>query len=75
MSIEIGRKKVTIPDRVAVLGGGRMGTGIAHAFLTAGSTVVLVERDDQTVEEAFARLVRALAKSVERQSTVESVEA
>ncbi|WP_199487531.1 3-hydroxyacyl-CoA dehydrogenase NAD-binding domain-containing protein [Actinomadura spongiicola] len=27
-------------------GGGRMGAGIAHAFLTAGSTVTVVESSD-----------------------------
>ena len=30
----------TLPTTVGVLGGGRMGAGIAHAFLTSGSNVV-----------------------------------
>ena len=33
------------PARVGVLGGGRMGAGIAHAFLLAGSRVTVIERD------------------------------
>ena len=33
------------PSDVGVLGGGRMGAGIAHAFLLAGSRVTVVERD------------------------------
>ena len=33
------------PERVGVLGGGRMGAGIAHAFLLAGADVAVVERD------------------------------
>jgi 3-hydroxybutyryl-CoA dehydrogenase len=33
------------PARVGVLGGGRMGAGIAHAFLVKGADVVVVERD------------------------------
>ncbi len=32
------------PTRVGVLGGGRMGAGIAHAFVLAGSHVAIVER-------------------------------
>jgi 3-hydroxybutyryl-CoA dehydrogenase len=34
------------PDSCAVVGGGQMGAGIAHALLLAGSGVVLLERDD-----------------------------
>lgn len=68
------REKVTIPDKVGVLGGGRMGAGIAHAFLTAGSAVVVVERDTATSEAARRRITDALAKSVERGTTAETVE-
>ncbi|MFB0833623.1 3-hydroxyacyl-CoA dehydrogenase family protein [Arthrobacter halodurans] len=55
-----------VPVAVGVLGGGRMGAGIAHAFLLAGSEVVLVERDRQSAEAARARIERALAESLER---------
>ena len=34
------------PARVGVLGGGRMGAGIAHAFLLAGSRVTVIEREE-----------------------------
>ena len=33
--------------KVGVLGGGRMGAGIAHAFLLAGGEVTVVERDER----------------------------
>jgi 3-hydroxybutyryl-CoA dehydrogenase len=36
---------VTAPERVGVIGGGTMGTGIAYVFLAAGCTVTLVEPD------------------------------
>ena len=43
---------MTVPSKVGVLGGGRMGAGIAHAFCTAGAAVVVVERDDEAASAA-----------------------
>lgn len=62
-----------IPDLVGVLGGGRMGAGIAHAFCTAGATVVVVERDGEAAEAALQRVLDALGKSVQRGTTTESL--
>ncbi|OUM41983.1 3-hydroxybutyryl-CoA dehydrogenase [Arthrobacter agilis] len=61
----------TIPAVTGVLGGGRMGGGIAHALLIAGSTVTVVERDDEAATIARERIERDLAASVER-GTVDS---
>ncbi|WP_104168075.1 3-hydroxyacyl-CoA dehydrogenase family protein [Arthrobacter sp. SX1312] len=58
-----------LPVRVGVLGGGRMGAGIAHAFCLAGSSVVVVERDDAAAEAGLGRVTRALANSVGRGTT------
>ena len=55
-----------IPGIVGVLGGGRMGAGIAHAFVVAGSTVRVVERDDEQAAAALERVTSALAASVRR---------
>lgn len=55
-----------VPARVGVLGGGRMGAGIAHAFVLAGAQVVVVERDALSAEAARERVVRGLAQSIER---------
>lgn len=55
-----------VPARVGVLGGGRMGAGIAHAFLTKGAEVVVIERDDPAAEAAYGRVVRDVEKSVAR---------
>ncbi|GAA0991112.1 3-hydroxyacyl-CoA dehydrogenase family protein [Subtercola frigoramans] len=52
----------TLPARVGVLGGGRMGAGIAHAFLLHGCDVVVIERDDETATAALER-VRAMVLS------------
>ncbi|MBG6189375.1 3-hydroxybutyryl-CoA dehydrogenase [Arthrobacter sp. CAN_A212] len=65
---------VPIPDLVGVLGGGRMGAGIAHAFCTAGATVVVVERDGDAAEAALQRVLDALGKSVQRGTTTETLD-
>ena len=57
------------PTRVGVLGGGRMGAGIAHAFLLAGSRVTVIERDAPAADAAAQRIGDSLARSVERGST------
>ena len=55
-----------IPEKVGVLGGGRMGAGIAHAFVISGASVIVVERDDQSAEAARQRVSSDLAQSLER---------
>lgn len=42
------------PSTVGVYGGGRMGAGIAHAFLLAGATVWIVEISDGAVRSAVS---------------------
>ena len=56
----------SLPQFVGVLGGGRMGVGIAHAFLLAGCDVLVVERDGDAAAGARERVESAVAKSVER---------
>lgn len=63
------------PERVGVLGGGRMGAGIAHAFLLAGSHVTVVERDDAAAEAARERVLDSVAASVSRGTTDETADA
>lgn len=55
-----------VPDRVGVIGGGRMGAGIAHAFLMAGASVTVVERDADAVAAADDRVLRSVRASIER---------
>lgn len=55
-----------LPHFVGVLGGGRMGAGIAHAFLIKGADVLVVERDDVSAEAARERVESAALKSIER---------
>lgn len=61
-----GASTDTVPERVGVLGGGRMGGGIAHAFLLAGATVTVVERDDDAADAARARIERSIDASIAR---------
>ncbi|MDO8145409.1 3-hydroxyacyl-CoA dehydrogenase family protein [Isoptericola sp. 178] len=56
----------TVPARVGVLGGGRMGGGIAHAFLLAGASVTVVERDVESAAGARARIERSIDTSLAR---------
>lgn len=56
----------TPPHTVGVIGGGRMGAGIGHAFLLAGSRVHVIERDTQAVDAAATRLHALLAASAAR---------
>lgn len=57
---------VMVPARVGVLGGGQMGSGIAHGFLTSGAQVVVVERDDESAQAARERVLKAVGASIER---------
>ncbi|WP_382308372.1 3-hydroxyacyl-CoA dehydrogenase family protein [Herbiconiux sp. UC225_62] len=64
----------TVPDVVGVAGGGRMGVGIAHAFLLAGASVIVLERDDDAAEQARAGLLRAAQASIDRGTTPETLD-
>ncbi|UTT71235.1 3-hydroxyacyl-CoA dehydrogenase family protein [Arthrobacter sp. DNA4] len=55
-----------LPPKVGVLGGGRMGAGIAHAFLVKGSDVIVVERDQEAADAARGRVEDAVGKSLAR---------
>lgn len=55
-----------LPDHVGVLGGGRMGGGIAHAFLMAGATVTVVDINEQACQAARERILRDVQGSLDR---------
>ena len=57
---------MSLPQNVGVLGGGRMGAGIAHAFLLAGIQVHVVERDEDAADAARQRIETSLERSVAR---------
>jgi 3-hydroxybutyryl-CoA dehydrogenase len=56
----------SLPENVGVYGGGRMGAGIAHAFLVAGTSVTVVEVSEPAAAAARERAEASLAKAQER---------
>ncbi|GGB30154.1 3-hydroxyacyl-CoA dehydrogenase [Flexivirga endophytica] len=58
-----------LPERIGVIGAGRMGAGIAHAFLLGGADVVAVESSDEAAIAGRERIERSLARSVARGQT------
>jgi 3-hydroxybutyryl-CoA dehydrogenase len=54
-------------ERVGVIGGGLMGSGIAEVCARAGSTVIVHEIDTAAVEAARGRLETSTARAVERE--------
>lgn len=58
---------------VAVIGGGRMGAGIAQAFLTAGHSVVVSESTALAAAAADERVRAGLRKGIERGSSIQSL--
>ncbi|MEU5195064.1 3-hydroxyacyl-CoA dehydrogenase family protein [Streptomyces scabiei] len=51
------------PAVVGVIGGGRMGAGIAQSFAVAGSSVVVVEQDADATDAALARIADGLRRA------------
>ncbi|WP_022885214.1 3-hydroxyacyl-CoA dehydrogenase family protein [Glaciibacter superstes] len=60
-----------IPHSVGVIGGGRMGAGIAHAFLMAGAEVAIVERDDEAAAAGWERTMASVDRTLERSGAAE----
>ncbi|WP_020666862.1 3-hydroxyacyl-CoA dehydrogenase family protein [Amycolatopsis nigrescens] len=56
----------TTPATVGVLGGGRMGAGIAQVFAAAGSAVSVLESDDAAADVARDRVLTGLRRAAER---------
>jgi 3-hydroxybutyryl-CoA dehydrogenase len=55
-----------VPERVGVIGGGRMGAGIAQAFLVAGAQVEVVEAGDEAADAARGRIADGLEEAARR---------
>ena len=56
----------TVPEVVAVVGGGRMGAGIAQVFAAAGSRVTIAEASQELAEAAHSRVASGLARAAEK---------
>jgi 3-hydroxybutyryl-CoA dehydrogenase len=64
-----------VPKAVGVVGGGRMGAGIAQVFAVAGAVVSLVERDPAAAAAARDRVAMGLLRAVEKGRLAESADA
>lgn len=53
-------------ETVVVVGAGLMGTGIAHAFATAGRATLLVDMDSGALERALGAIDKILAEGIRR---------
>jgi len=63
-----------LPERVLVYGGGRMGAGIAHAFVAAGSSVQVIETDTASARAAVDRVGSSLRKAADKGALTEDLE-
>jgi 3-hydroxybutyryl-CoA dehydrogenase len=63
-----------VPKVVGVIGGGRMGSGIAQAFAVAGSVVCLVERDPAAAAAARDRVAMGLLRATEKGKLAETAD-
>lgn len=64
----------SLPATVGVLGGGRMGAGIAHAFLISGAQVRVIECDEASAAAARERVMGSVDKSLARGTLSETRE-
>lgn len=69
-STTMAETTASFPATVGVLGGGRMGAGIAHAFLLTGARVHVVEHDAAAADAARERVETAIERSAARGRTV-----
>lgn len=65
----------TVPKTVGVIGGGRMGAGIAQVFAVAGATVCLAERDPAAAFASRDRVAMGLLRAAEKGRLTESADA
>ena len=77
MSASTGLPAVTaaVPKLVGVVGGGRMGAGIAQVFAVSGTVVCLVERDPAAAAAARDRVAMGLLRAGEKGLLTESADA
>jgi 3-hydroxybutyryl-CoA dehydrogenase len=63
-----------VPERVGVIGGGRMGAGIAQVFLAAGARVEVVEAGDEAAAAARSRVRDGLEEAARRGKLIGEVD-
>jgi len=64
--LDLGAVANAVPKVVGVIGGGRMGSGIAQVFAAAGSAVTIAEADPAAAAAARDRVAMGLLRAAER---------
>jgi 3-hydroxybutyryl-CoA dehydrogenase len=60
-------REAAAPERVAVIGAGTMGNGIAQTFAAHGTEVALVDVSEEALKRGIAAIERSLARFVEKE--------
>lgn len=68
----ISRSESDRAGYIAIVGGGLMGRGIAETAATVGINVLIIERDDESVETCRQRLSETLDSEIERWALTKS---
>ena len=51
-------------NKIGIIGGGTMGTGISMAAMNAGFNVIMIEQDDEAIQKAKAKITSTYDRSV-----------
>jgi 3-hydroxybutyryl-CoA dehydrogenase len=70
----MSRPAAAVPARVGVIGGGRMGAGIAQVLLAAGGRVTVMEAGAEAAEAARRRIAEGLEEARRRGKLIEDPE-
>ena len=58
--------------KIAVIGAGTMGNGIAHTFAQSGFTVFLIDKSEKTIDKAMATILSNLDRMIAKGSITEA---
>ena len=51
-------------NKIGIIGGGTMGTGISMAAMNAGFDVIMIEQNDEAIQKAKAKIISTYDRSV-----------
>ena len=60
-------------NKIAVIGSGTMGNGIAHVFAQNGFTVSIIDISEDALKKAIATIDKNLARQVEKGTITEQI--
>jgi 3-hydroxyacyl-CoA dehydrogenase len=69
---ELRRAKPKNLQKIAVIGGGTMGSGITIAAMKAGLEVIMIERNTKTLDQGRSKVLRVLERDVQKSRLTEA---